>query len=150
MAEPPDSAPPGAAPPAIQSVVETALYFDDLPAAVAFYRDVLRLRVMSANDRLVSLDAGGGTVLLLFRRGATVAGVRWPGGSIPPHDGAGPLHLALGVEREHLDAWARWLGTRGVTIESEVHWDRGGRSVYFRDPAGHSVELVTPGTWENH
>jgi len=131
-------------------VVETALYFDDLAAATAFYRDVLRLRVMSAGDRLVALDAGGETVLLLFRRGATTQGLRWPGGWIPPHDGAGPLHLALGVALEDLEEWSRWLGHHGVAIESDVRWDRGGRSLYFRDPEGHSVELVSPGTWENH
>ena len=131
-------------------MVETALYFDDLAAATAFYRDVLRLRVMSAGDRLVALDAGGETVLLLFRRGATTQGLRWPGGWIPPHDGAGPLHLALGVALEDVEAWSRWLGHHGVAIESDVRWDRGGRSLYFRDPEGHSVELVSPGTWENH
>ena len=147
MADP--SAPHGGPPP-IQSVVETALYFDDLAAAAAFYRDVLCLRVMSAGERLVAMDAGGGTVLLLFHRGATLAGLRWPGGWIPPHDGAGPLHIALGVERADLDAWAAWLAQHGVAVESEVHWERGGRSLYFRDPGGHSVELVSPGTWENH
>ncbi len=137
-------------PPPIQTLVESALYFDDLPAASAFYRDVLRLRMMSGNERLVAFDAGGGTVLLLFRRGATTDGVRWPGGWIPPHDGQGPLHVALGVAREHLDAWERWLAQHDVSVESRVDWDRGGRSLYFRDPGGHSVELVTPGTWENH
>ena len=137
-------------PPPIESVVETALYFDDLPRALAFYRDVLRLEVMSAGERLVAMNAGSGTVLLLFRRGATTEGLRWPKGWIPPHDGAGPMHLALGVAIEHLDDWSRWLASHGVAIESEVRWERGGRSLYFRDPGGHSVELVTPGTWENH
>ncbi len=146
----PSGTPPPDPPPPIQTLVESALYFDDLPAAAAFYRDVLRLRMMSGNERLVAFDAGGGTVLLLFRRGATTDGVRWPGGWIPPHDGQGPLHVALGVAREHLDAWERWLAQHGVTVESRVDWDRGGRSLYFRDPGGHSVELVTPGTWENH
>jgi hypothetical protein len=32
-------------------------------------------------------------------------------------------------------------------IEKEFGWPRGGRSIYFRDPAGNSVELVTPGLW---
>ncbi len=146
----PSGTPPPDPPPPIQTLVESALYFDDLPAASAFYRDVLRLRMMSGNERLVAFDAGGGTVLLLFRRGATTVGVRWPGGWIPPHDGQGPLHVALGVAREHLDAWERWLAQHGVSVESRVDWDRGGRSLYFRDPGGHSVELVTPGTWENH
>jgi hypothetical protein len=34
-----------------------------------------------------------------------------------------------------------------VKIEHEQVWERGGRSVYFRDPGGNSVELVTPGIW---
>ena len=142
--------PPTEPPPAIEGVVEAALYFDDLPAATAFYRDVLRLRVMSSGDRLVALDAGAGTVLLLFRRGATARGLRFPGGEIPPHDGSGPAHVALGVAREHLPMWEAWLGAHGVAVDGRANWDRGGRSLYFRDPGGHSVELVSPGTWENH
>lgn len=138
------------APPPALRVVETALYFDDLPAAAAFYRDTLGLGVMSEGPRLVALDAGGGTVLLLFHRGETATGLRWSDGWIPPHDGAGPLHVAIGVAVEHLDAWERWLASRGVEIESRVTWSRGGRSLYFRDPGGHSLELVTPGTWANY
>jgi catechol-2,3-dioxygenase len=150
MSQDPAREPSPDRPPPIESVVETALYFDDLAAGAAFYRDVLRLRVLSAGDRLVAMDAGGGTVLLLFHRGATRDGLRWPGGWIPPHDGAGPLHLALGAARADLDAWAAWLAGRGVAVESDVRWERGGRSLYFRDPEGHSVELVSAGTWENH
>ena len=139
------------APPVLR-VVETALYFDDvaaLRAAAEFYRDTLGLRLMSEGDRLVSVDAGGGTVLLLFHRGETAKGLTWPGGWIPPPDGAGPLHVAIGVEPGQLEAWERWLAARGVEVESRISWSRGGRSLYFRDPGGHSIELVTPGTWDN-
>ena len=136
--------------PALTHVVETALYFDELPRATAFYRDVLGLRVMNEGARLVSIDAGQRTVLLLFKRGATREGFRWPEGHIPPHDGTGPAHVALGVGREHLDAWDRRLTSLGIEIESRVTWTMGGRSIYFRDPEGHSLELVTPGTWSNY
>ena len=34
-----------------------------------------------------------------------------------------------------------------VTVEQEVEWPKGGRSLYVRDPAGNLVELVTPGVW---
>jgi hypothetical protein len=37
----------------------------------------------------------------------------------------------------------------GVAIEQEVDWPRGGKSLYFRDPAGNSVELLTPGVWHD-
>ena len=33
------------------------------------------------------------------------------------------------------------------TIEKKVQRAAGGKSLYFRDPAGNSVELVTPGLW---
>src|SRR5262245_21099641 len=147
-AEPDRSAGEGHVRPKIRRVVETALYVDDMARAVAFYRDLLGLRVMEPGGRLTSIDAGEGTVLLLFRRGATTQGFRWPGGAIPPHDGSGPIHVALGVAAEALDPWERYLESRGVAIESRTRWDRGGRSLYFRDPDGHSVERVTPGTWE--
>jgi predicted enzyme related to lactoylglutathione lyase len=34
-----------------------------------------------------------------------------------------------------------------VAIEKIVDWPGGGRSLYFRDPAGNSLELATPRIW---
>lgn len=140
--------------PAVRRVLETALYVDDMARAVAFYRDVLGLRVMgghaSAESRLTPVDAGEGTVLLLFRRGATAAGLHYPGGFIPPHDGAGPVHIAFAIDEGTFEAWQARLAAAGIAIEAVNRWDRGGRSLYFRDPDGHSVELATPGLWENY
>ncbi len=42
---------------------------------------------------------------------------------------------------------AEHLVAQGIVIEAEVEWPPGGKSIYFRDPAGNSVELVTPGVW---
>jgi len=136
--------------PTIQRVVETALYVDDMDRAVAFYRDVLGLRPLTSGERLCAMDAGGATVLLLFARGGTRDGLRWDGGYIPPHDGAGPLHMAFGIDAGELDAWLARLGAHGVAVESHNRWERGGSSIYFRDPDGHSLELVTPGTWATY
>jgi len=136
--------------PPIRRVLETALYCDDLERAVAFYRDVLGLRPMGEPPRLVPMDAGGGTVLLLFQRGATEGGAHTPSGFIPPHDGAGPVHVAFAIEAESLEGWEARLAAHGVSIESRVHWSRGGTSLYFRDPDGHSLELATPGLWETY
>ena len=128
-------------------ILETALYVDDVDTATDFYERVLGLRRMSSGDRLAALDAGEGTVLLLFRRGATASGAAFPGGWIPPHDGIGPAHFALAVAGEDLASWRQHLAEQGVEVESEVSWERGGTSLYFRDPDGHSVELATPGVW---
>jgi catechol 2,3-dioxygenase-like lactoylglutathione lyase family enzyme len=127
-------------------VLETALYVDDIDRAVAFFTDVLGLEAMiEAPGRLVAMNAGGATVLLLFKRGSTTAGLKGPTGWIPPHDGSGPVHLAFAID--DVTPWEAQLARHGVEVESRVKWDRGGTSIYFRDPDGHSIELATPGTW---
>ncbi len=131
-------------------MLETALYVDDMPRARKFYVDFLGLSPMFEDERLTALDAGQGTVLLLFRRGATIHGGELPNGRIPPHDGSGPVHLALAIAAADLTAWEARLTDAGVAIESRLTWDRGGISLYFRDPDGHSVELATPGVWPTY
>jgi catechol 2,3-dioxygenase-like lactoylglutathione lyase family enzyme len=127
----------------IQAVVETALYVDDLDGAEDFYRTILGLRVMGKEPgRHVFFQAGEAGVLLAFRAEATLKG-----DPLPPHGATGPGHVALGIEAASFDAWRALLQGHGVSIEKEVEWPRGGRSLYFRDPAGNSVELVTPGVW---
>ena len=134
--------------PDTHGVVETGVYVEDLDRALAFYAEVLGLRPLFSDRRMAAMDAGGNSLLLLFLRGAAAEGIRTEGLYIPPHDGHGPVHFALAVGKESLEAWRTRLLDKGVAIESEVEWSRGGRSLYFRDPDGHSVELVTPGTWE--
>lgn len=134
-------------PPRIDRVLETAVYVEDLDRSADFYARVLGLRIMSRASRLVSIDAGGESVLLLFLRGGSTEGTSFPGGWIPPHDATGRSHFAFAVGAEYLDAWRERLASHGVPIESEVTWERGGTSLYFRDPDGHSVELAAPGVW---
>lgn len=137
--------------PRIDGVVETILYVDDLGRAVAFYRDVIGLRAMMGDgERFQAFDVRAGQVLLLFKRGATLEPVPAPVGMIPPHDGSGPLHVGFGIAAEAYEAWRERLAACGVNVESETAWERGGRSLYFRDPDGHLVELITPGIWANY
>jgi catechol 2,3-dioxygenase-like lactoylglutathione lyase family enzyme len=131
----------------VARVLETSLYVDDLSEATRFYEAVVGLEPLYLSDRLVPMHAGDGTVLLLFQRGATKGGAATPGGWIPPHDAVGPAHFALAIALEDLPAWRSHLEAHHVEIESEVRWERGGISLYFRDPDGHSVELATPGIW---
>lgn len=138
--------------PAINGVVESILYSDDLAGAIAFYRDVLGLKPMNGDgERFQSFDTGAQRVLLLFKRGGTLEPQPVAsGGMIPPHDGQGPHHIAFAINRVDYEAWTSRLQYRGITIESEATWERGGRSLYFRDPDNHLVELVTPGIWPNY
>lgn len=136
--------------PTLQSILETALYVDDLPRARAFYVDVMQMLPLFSDDRLCALDVGGRSVLLLFLRGATLETVHLPGGTIPPHDGSGPVHIAFAVTAQDLPTWESRLAEHGVAIEGRTAWPRGSVSVYFRDPDGHLLELATPGLWRTY
>jgi catechol 2,3-dioxygenase-like lactoylglutathione lyase family enzyme len=137
--------------PPIRGVVESILYVDDLARATVFYREVLGCAAVAGDgERFQAFDAGGKGVLLLFKRGATLVPTAVPGGIIPPHDGRGPHHIAFAIDAANYEAWRARLRERGHATESETRWERGGRSLYFRDPDGHLVELVTPGIWPNY
>ena len=134
--------------PALDRVLETCLYVDDLDRAARFYEEVMGLHALTSDARFKAYDVGGKSVLLLFRRGFTLETVRMPGGTIPPHDGHGPLHIAFAVDA--LAEWEGRLAQHGVAIEGRTTWTRGGVSIYFRDPDGHLLELATPGLWATY
>jgi catechol 2,3-dioxygenase-like lactoylglutathione lyase family enzyme len=133
----------------VRRILETALYCADLAGTAAFYQSLLDVTPMLSGDRLVALDAGQQTVLLLFQRGNSGA-LETAGGLVPGHDGSGAVHLAFAVDAADLPAWEARLAKLAIAIESRVRWDRGGTSVYFRDPDGRSVELATPGIWPSY
>jgi len=133
----------------VRRILETVLYCDDLARSAAFYQSLLNATPMLTGDRLVALDAGGGTVLLLFQRGNS-GPLDTAGGRVPGHDGGGPVHLAFAIDADETAAWETRLAELGLAIESRVRWERGGQSIYFRDPEGRSVELATPGLWPSY
>ncbi len=123
-------------------IFETVIYADDLAAARRFYTEVLGLELHSAGDVALAfrLDAG---VLLIFNPGKAIL----PGRDVPSHGPQGPGHLAFAAPDATLDGWRAQLTAHGVPIEMEVTWTFGGTSIYFRDPAGNSVELAPPTLW---
>jgi catechol 2,3-dioxygenase-like lactoylglutathione lyase family enzyme len=126
----------------VARVLETCLYVDDLAAATQFYSHVLGLQAFaSVAGRHVFFRCEGG-VLLLFDPHETAKG-----GSTPPHGAHGPGHVAFHMHPSDIDAWRAHLASHGVAVETEITWPSGGYSLYFRDPAGNSLELATPATW---
>ena len=136
--------------PALSAILETVLYVDDLDRAAAFYETIMGLPVLHADKRMRAYDVAGRGTLLLFIRGGTLEPVETPGGTIPPHDGSGPLHVAFAIERTDLSEWEAHLADHAVAVESRTDWPRGGHSIYFRDPDGHLLELATPGLWQGY
>ena len=128
--------------PRIRGVHETVLYADDVPALVAFYDEVVGLTAIDPPDQhSAAFRLEDGNVLLVFDPSRTAQ----PGRFVPPHGASGQGHVAFMVDS--LDACADSLRARDVEIEREITWPRGGRSVYFRDPAGNSVEFVEGEIW---
>lgn len=126
--------------PALTGTIEVAIYVDDVPQAVTFYEKVLGLSVLEADTRLTAMAAGR-QILLVCLRGASV--------KLPKtaHDAQGSQHVAFSVAGVDLPAWEAHLQANGVEIVETRAWARGGRSLYFRDPDGHLLELATPGVW---
>lgn len=120
-------------------VYETVVYATDLDAARAFYRDVLNLR--EVEEGVFRLDDEA--VLLLFDPTRSSQ----PGRPVPSHGPTGAIHVAFSVGEGELDAWTERFQASGVELEQDKEWGRGARSLYVRDPAGNSVELVEGDLW---
>jgi len=134
--------------PALSGLLETSLYVDDVGRAAEFYRSLFGFEILVQDERFCGMSVAGKQVLLLFQKGSATSVTNVPGGNIPPHDGAGQLHLAFSIPAEALAGWEARLAGMEIAIESRVFWERGGQSVYFRDPDRNLVELVTPCCWQ--
>jgi catechol 2,3-dioxygenase-like lactoylglutathione lyase family enzyme len=126
----------------VREVLETSLYAEDLEAAERFYGVVLGLEtIVKVPGRHVFFRCGA-RVFLVFNAERTLEG-----GMLPPHGARGPGHVAFAIPEAELDGWRAHLEGHGVDIETDFTWPDGGRSLYFRDPAGNSLELGTPAIW---
>jgi catechol 2,3-dioxygenase-like lactoylglutathione lyase family enzyme len=127
--------------PRTEGILESSLYVDDVTRSAQFYEKVFGFRVISDfAPRGCAMGAGPRQVLLLFMKGGSRA-------LETPHDGEGQLHLAFAIQAEELAVWEDWLAENGILVEEKRTWELGGRSIYFRDPDRHLIEIATPGVW---
>ena len=130
--------------PQVNGILETSLYVERPTQSVEFYRRVFGFDLIDSDQtegitdetRLCAMRAGDRSVLLLFKKGATAE-----------TNASGAIHVAFGISRSELPAWEAWLSQQEITIELRKTWKHGGQALYFRDPDGHLLEVVTPGVW---
>jgi len=126
----------------VRRILETSLYTNDLAQAESFYQNVLGLELFAKETGRHLFFRCGDQMLLLFNPEKTALE-----NEVAPHGSHGPGHVAFAVALAELDPWISRLKQHGVEIEKDVFWPGGGRSIYFRDPAGNCLELASPLLW---
>lgn len=134
--------------PELIGTLESALYAEDLDEAARFWTGVIGLPEIARLPGRHVFFRCGAQVLLVFRAEATrqppPPGARLP---VPPHGTTGPGHFCIAARSDALDAWRAHLEAAGIGIEADFTWPKGGRSLYFRDPAGNSIEIANSAIW---
>jgi catechol 2,3-dioxygenase-like lactoylglutathione lyase family enzyme len=127
--------------PHTEGILESSLYVTDVARSARFYEKTFGFRVISDfGGRGCAMGAGDRQILLLFKKGGSRD-------MVSSHDGDGELHLAFAIAAPELAAWEAWLAENGIALEEKRTWERGGTSLYFRDPDRHLLEVATPGVW---
>ena len=105
----------------------------DQARSTRFYQEVLGCTLERVNEQLSLVQLRFGEHLIDL---------------LPARDGEGPGgldHVGLSIRSDDLQAVARELGRRGVTLEGDVVQRYGtwgdGPSLYLRDPDGYRLEL---------
>lgn len=128
-------------------VLETVLYVDDLEVARRFYADVLGLEPFTTIEGRHMFYRCGNQVLLLFNAEATRVPAEGAAIVVPTHGAVGDGHLCFRANADEIAQWREHLVDQGVEIEADFEWPQGGRSIYFRDPSGNSLEFAEPRIW---
>ena len=129
-------------------VLETVLYAKDLDAAEAVYRNMLGMEPFAKAGGRHLFYRCGEQVLLIFNPDATKVPPAPGALPVPPHGMEGEGHICFRASAEELETWRGRLEGKGVAIEADFEWPGGGRSIYFRDPAGNCLEFAEPRIWK--
>lgn len=129
-------------------ILETVLSATDLVAAEAFYRDVLGFEPFAKMENRHVFYRCGNQVFLIFNPQETSKPPP-PDAPIPvpPHGTTGQGHVCFRASADEIETWKQHLQSKGVAIEADFEWPGGGRSIYFRDPAGNCLEFAEPRIW---
>lgn len=125
-------------------IKETALYVKDLDRTKAFYGNLLGLEMLSKVEGRHIFFRAGSSVLLCFLAEATKAGA-----NLPAHFAEGQQHIAFEVPKAAYEEVRQRIRSSGIEIEHRQQWNSEYESFYFRDPDGHSLEIVPAGLWDD-
>ena len=130
----------------INKVIETCIYSSDLERMKKFYAGILGLSVIQEEgDKLLFLKAGKNMLLIFDPLRTSIDNHNLPrhGAMTPPSS----IHFAMEIEEQEYQPCKELLARNGIVIEKEIKWNSNTKSLYFRDPSGNLVELITRGGW---
>jgi catechol 2,3-dioxygenase-like lactoylglutathione lyase family enzyme len=130
--------------PKTEGILESSLYVADVGRTARFYEKIFGFRVISDfGERGCAMQASHRQLLLLFKKGGSRE-------MQSPYVGDGELHLAFAISVAELASWEAWLAQNGIALEEKRTWERGGQSLYFRDPDRRLSEVASPGVWSSY
>jgi catechol-2,3-dioxygenase len=130
----------------INKVIETCIYSSDLESMKRFYVEIVGLSVIQEEtDKLIFLKAGKSMLLIFDPLRTSINNDKLPthGAMTPPSS----IHFAMEIEEQEYQPCKELLARNGIVIEKEIKWNSNTKSLYFRDPSGNLVELITRGGW---
>ena len=114
----------------------TFLYYEDLPAAERFYREVLGLSTSFEMDWVK---------IFRLSSGSSVGLVNATKGSLRPAavDEEKPVMVSLVVDKADVDRWHSYLKSKGVEVGEgpKVGADGHVLAFAFKDPGGYTLEV---------
>lgn len=127
-------------------IVETCIYTANLEEMKNFYINYLGLDLVSEEKgRHVFLKAGK-SMLLIFNPENTLNNSN---SIFPKHGAITPpsiLHFAFEIKKEDYENWKKLLQGKKIGIHKELKMANS-KSIYFHDPSGNIVELITNNFW---
>ena len=129
----------------LAGILETVLYAENFAGLREFYEGILGLEVIAEEPFRHLFIRCGNQVLLIFNPAHTrvQAGPHMP----PPHGASGRGHVCFRATEDEIEEWRLRLERQAILVEADVSWPRGGRSIYFRDPSGNSLEIADARIW---
>jgi catechol 2,3-dioxygenase-like lactoylglutathione lyase family enzyme len=148
-----------------EKIIETCIYTSNLQKLKDFYVNCLGLELISEEKQRSVFLRVGKSMLLIFNPEKTLMtnydkedsreGKESSNRELfPPHGALTPpsiVHFALEIDKSEYDNAKKVLIESNIEIEKEIIWNKEEveeekgitKSLYFRDPSGNLVEIIT-------
>jgi catechol 2,3-dioxygenase-like lactoylglutathione lyase family enzyme len=126
------------------TIIETCIYSSNLKGMKEFYQDKIGLELVSEELNRHVFFKVGKNMLLIFNPKVTLHEKDTNHGAMTPPS---INHFAFEAKKADFQFIKMFILNKNIEIEKEVTWNNGGSSIYFRDPGGNLVEIITDDFW---